>query len=89
MSSDGRMNAKRASRIAEVAQELCDREGARAQAEGILEAPDLVSVFALACAMSVVRFKDLSDELATDLAGTALRTIIKNLMVQRVDIPDL
>ena len=89
MSNDEMVKAKRAVRIAELAHELCEREGARARAERILEAPDLVSVFALASAMLVVRLKDLSDDLATDLAGTALRTIIKNLMVHGVDIPDL
>jgi hypothetical protein len=76
-------------RMAQMAQELCDREGARAHAEGILQAPDMVSVFAAACAMSVVRFKQLSDDLASELAGTALRTILKNLMFHGVEIPPL
>jgi hypothetical protein len=49
----------------------------------------MVSVFAVACVLSVIHFQDLSDELASDLAGTALRTIIKNLKLHGVDIPDL
>jgi hypothetical protein len=71
----------------EVAQDLCRREGARAEAEGILQAPDMVSVFALACSMSVVGMMDLDEDLASELAGTALRTIIKNLTIQGVEIP--
>ena len=81
--------AERAVRMIELAEELCDREGKRAQAEGILQAPDMVSVFAAACAMSVLRMKEISDDLASELAGTALRTIIKNLMIQGVEIPEL
>lgn len=85
MKHEDTIKAERATRIMEVAEELCDREGARAQAEGILQAPDMVSVFAVACAMSIIRLRELNDQ----LAGTALRTMIKNLMIQGVEIPEL
>jgi hypothetical protein len=81
--------AKRADRIIEVAQEIFEREAKKAQAEGVLEAPDIVSVFAGACVMTVLALKEYSDDLANDLAGTALRTIINNLAVQGVNIPEL
>ena len=81
--------AKRAARIIEMAQEIFEREAKKAQAEGVLEAPDMVSVFAGACVMTVLALKEYSDDLANDLAGTALRTIINNLAVEGVDIPEL
>jgi hypothetical protein len=81
--------AKRAVRIADLAQEIFERESAKAQAEGILQAPDMVSVFAAAAAMTVLALKEYSDDLATDLAGTALRTIINNLVIRGVEIPEL
>jgi hypothetical protein len=81
--------AKRAARIIEMAQEIFEREAETARAEGVLEAPDMVSVFAGACVMTVLALKEYSDDLANDLAGTALRTIINNLAIQGVDIPEL
>jgi len=89
MAGGNSTKAERAVRMMELAQELCDREGKRVQAEGILQAPDMVSVFAVACAISVLRMKEISDDLASELAGTALRTIVRNLMVQGVEIPEL
>ena len=54
MSKEEKANARRATRMIELAGELYRREGNRAQAEGILQAPDMVSVFAAACVMSTV-----------------------------------
>jgi hypothetical protein len=81
--------SERASKIMETAQELCNRQGLIAQREGILQAPDLVSVFAPSCAMSIVRMSDLDKSLASELVGVALRTIIKNVVINGVEIPDL
>jgi len=49
----------------------------------------MVSVFAASCAMTVLALKEYSDDLASDLAGTALRTIISNLVIRGVEIPEL
>jgi hypothetical protein len=89
MNTDEVSKAKRAVRIIEMAQEIFETEIGKARAEGVLEAPDMVSVFAGACVMTVVAPKEYSDDLASDLAGTAIRTIINNLALQGVDIPDL
>jgi hypothetical protein len=83
------IQAKRAVRILDLAHEIFEREGAKARAEGILEAPDMVPVFAGACVMTVLALKEFSDDLASDLAGTALRTIINNLVIRGVEIPEL
>jgi hypothetical protein len=80
---------RRAARIIEMAHEIFERETTMARAEGVLEAPDMVSVFAGACVMTVLALKEYSDDLANDLAATALRTITDNLVVQGVDIPEL
>lgn len=89
MNKDDGSQEQRAVRIIEMAQEIFEREGAKARAEGVLEAPDMVSVFAGACVMTVLALKEYSDDLASVLAGTALRTIINNLMIRGVEIPDL
>jgi hypothetical protein len=81
--------SERASKMAEVAQKLCDQQGLIAQREGILQVPDLVSVFAAACAMSIVKMKDLDEGFASELVGVALRTIIKNVVMYGVEVPDL
>ena len=39
--------------------------------------------------MSVVRFKELDGRLAEELAAVATRALIKNLVVNGIDIPDL
>jgi len=39
--------------------------------------------------MTVLALKEYSDDLASDLAGTALRTIISNLVIRGVEIPEL
>jgi hypothetical protein len=82
-------DAKRAARIAEMALEIFERESAKARAEGVLQASDMVSVFAAASAITVLALKEYSADLASDLAGTALRTIINNLVIRGVEIPEL
>ena len=72
MKKDEGSKEQRAVRIIEMAQEVFEREGAKARAEGVLEAPDMVSVFAGACVMTVLALKEYSDDLASVLAGTAL-----------------
>jgi hypothetical protein len=80
---------QRAQKMVKLADELCDREGRRAEVEGILEAQDLVSVFASAAAMSVIRLKVLDEGFASQMAASALRTIINNLTANGVEIADL
>lgn len=81
--------ARRTDRIIGLAQEIFAREVTKARAEGVLEAPDMVSVFAGACVMTVLALKEYSDDLANDLAGAALRMIINDLAVEGVKIPEL
>jgi hypothetical protein len=89
MKNDKGSKEQRAVRIIEMAQEIFEREVEKARAERILEAPDMVSVFAGACVMTVLALKEYSDDLASDLAGTALCTIISNLAIRGVQIPEL
>ncbi len=82
-------NQNRAMYMEALSERLVERAGKRIKAEGIAQAPDIVPVFALACAKLIVQGHVADPALGADLAGTALRVIIKNLMVHGVTIPDL
>jgi hypothetical protein len=72
-----------------LAQQLFEREHDMAIAEGVIETTDLVVVFAVATAMVAVSMKACSDELASEVAATGVRTLLNNLMFHGVDLPDL
>jgi hypothetical protein len=72
-----------------LADELVERTAKQIRDEGILQGHHIVGVLAAACAKVIMRCNKNDPPLATDLAGTALRTIIKNMMTSGVTIPDL
>jgi hypothetical protein len=79
----------RAIRIDQMARELVEKVYQQIEEESILQSPDQVTVFAMACMLSILMGHQSSSELGSDLAGTALRLIIKNLMIKGVKIPEL
>ena len=85
--TDENSKSIRAVKILETAQEIVEREGQRAYREGILDGCDMVSICAAACCLAILRVRSLDEHLATELAGTALRTIIRNLMTHGVEVP--
>jgi hypothetical protein len=89
MSSTRLQKQNRAIRMEAMAEQLISRAEKRIKAEGVLQAPEIVPVFAVACAKLIVKGRDADPALGADLAGTALRIIIKNLMLHGVTIPDL
>ena len=72
-----------------MAEQLISRAEKKIKAERVLQAPEIVPVFAVACAKVIVNGHNADPALGTELAGTALRIIIKNLMLHGVMIPDL
>jgi len=89
MSNTDAEKRKRAERTMDMALKLCEQVEATIKAEGVLQPPEQVSVFAGACAMSVAAWKEIDPAMASDLAAHALRTIIKNLIHHGVTIPAL
>lgn len=79
----------RAERMHDLADDLVRTIEMKIRAERVLQPPHMVEVFAVACAMSIAKWKKDDPALASDLAATALRVIIKNMMANGVTIPDL
>jgi hypothetical protein len=89
MESTRQQKQNRAIRMEEMAEQLISRAGEKIKAESVLQAPEIVSVFAIACAKLIVKWHNADPALGADVAGTALRIIIKNLMLHGATIPDL
>jgi hypothetical protein len=89
MESTRQQKQNRAVRMEAMAEQLISRAGKKIKAEGVLQAPEIVPVFAIACAKVIVKGHNADPALGADLAGTALRIIIKNLMLHGVKIPNL
>jgi hypothetical protein len=79
----------RAQRQHDMAEDLVRRAEKKIARDGILQAPEIGTVFAMACAKAIVKWYEADPAIGDDLAGMALRTIIKNLKMRGVTIPDL
>jgi hypothetical protein len=89
MESTRKQKQNRAIRMEAMAEHLVSRAEKKIKAEGVLQAPEIVPVFAIACAKVIVQGHNADPALGAELAGTALRIIMKNLMLHGVTIPDL
>ena len=79
----------RAIRMNDMADQLVDKITEQIRAEGVLQWPEIATVLAVACAKSVVSAHQLDRDLGSEMAQTAMRVLIKNLMANHVRIPDL
>jgi len=76
-------------RMNDMADELLDRTTKQIQAEGILQWPDIATVLAIACVKSVALGHKADRVMGSGMAQTALRVIIKTLMINHIAIPNL
>ena len=70
-----------------MAEDLVRRIEKKIARDGVLQPPEIATVFAVACAMAISKWYRVDPEIGNDLAGMALRTIMKNLMMRGIDIP--
>lgn len=89
MESTRQQKQDRANRQHDMAVDFVRRAERKISRDGVLQAPEIGTVFALACAMSIVKWHNADPATGKDLAGMVLRVIIKNLAMHGVPIPDL
>jgi hypothetical protein len=89
MESTRQQKYNRAQRQHDIAEDVVRRIEKKIARDGILQAPEIGTVLALACAISIVKWHQADAAIGNDLAGMALRSIIKNLIMRGVPIPDL
>jgi hypothetical protein len=74
--------------MSDIALKLFELAEKKIRADSLLHPEETVSVLAVACAISIAKFNEMDPAKGTELAATALRTIIKNLMTKGVRVPD-
>jgi hypothetical protein len=89
METTRQQKQRRAQRQHDMADDLVRRAEKKIARDGILQPPEIAIVFAVACAMAICKWYSAHPEIGNDLAGMALRTIMKNLGMRGIAIPDL
>jgi hypothetical protein len=87
--SPGDPRQVRAQLMDDIADQIHERTVKQMEAHEVLQPQDMVVILAVACASAIRMFHKFNPALGSDMAATALRTLIKNMMVSGVRIPDL